>query len=233
VPLFGTFATDDTASFEENKSIFNGECTDSSLPFILFYGNIKPRFLIATLPEDTVLSVRGKATKTKDNKVYEVNDINTHRFFANAGIPDKMATVPLMISPQGDDSDYDVSVIRELFSYTEDGTGILGGDVDEGSTISVLSFQPENIKSTLMSKIDRLNTLQDVNGALVFSCVSRRKALMAVIEDLAELQLAQKSIRADIPFMMGYSGGELCPVSSKTGVLNNRFHNYSAVILLI
>jgi len=233
VPIFGTVATDDTASFEENRVIYNGVCSENAMPFILFYGAVNPRFLIATLPEDTVLSLRGKVTKTKGNIIYEINDINTHKFFADAGIPDKMATVPLMMSSP-DDSEYDdVSVIRELFAYSEDNAGILGGDVDEGSTISVLSFKPENIKSTLKNRIEKLNKLPDVNGVIIFSCVSRRKALLAVIEDLAELELAKGTIKPEIPFMMGYSGGEFCPVMSKDGTTRNRFHNYSAGILII
>jgi len=144
-----------------------------------------------------------------------------------------MATVPLMISPPVSDVRDEVSVIRELFAYTEEGAGILGGDVEEGSTISVLSFKPENIKSTFKNKVEQFNALENVNGVLIFSCVSRRKALQAVIDDLAELHIARDEIRQDIPFMMGYSGGEYCPVTLETGKPNNRFHNYSAAILVI
>jgi len=233
VPLFGTVAVDDTAAFEDSKTIYNGICSDNAMSFVMLYGDINPRFLIATLPEDTVLSLKGKATKTKGNFVYEVNDINTLKFFTDAGIPKKMATVPLMISPPVSDTNDEVSVIRELFSYTDEGVGILGGDVEEGSTISVLSFKPENIKSTFKNRVERINANKDVNGVLIFSCVSRRKALLAVFEDPAELHIARDDIRQDIPFMMGYSGGEFCPVASVAGTLNNRFHNYSAAILLI
>jgi len=233
VPLFGTVAVDDTAAFEDSRTIYNGVCSDNAMSFVLLYGDINPRFLIATLPEDAVLSLKGKATKTKGNFVFEVNDINTLKFFTDAGIPEKMATVPLMISPPVSDTRDKVSVIRELFSYTKDGTGILGGDVEEGSTISVLSFKPENIKSTFQNRVEQINASDDVNGVLVFSCVSRRKALLAVFEDLAELHIAKDDIKQDIPFMMGYSGGEFCPVTSVAGTLNNRFHNYSAAILVI
>jgi hypothetical protein len=32
-----------------------------------------------------------------------------------------------------------------------------------------------------------------------------------------------------MPFFMAYSGGEICPVKDRIGVLQNRFHNFTFV----
>ena len=203
------------------------------MPFILCYGNINPRFLIATLPENTNLPLSGKVTKSKNNFVYEVNEINARMFFTKAGIPENVSAFPLMINQVGNENDSKVHVIRELFAYSEDNTAIFGGDVGEGSTIFFLNFDPESIKSSSQCEIERINTFSDVNGAVLFSCASRRMVLLGVNEDKAELQIAKNTIKQEIPFMLGYSGGEICPVINNHGTLNNRFHNYSVAILVI
>jgi len=233
VPLFGSLAADDTLDFDGCETIYNGINTKDAIPFILCYGKINPRFLIATLPENTNLSLRGKVTKSKNNFVYEVNDINARMFFTGAGIPDNVTAFPLMINHSGNENDGKVPVIRELFAYNEDDTAIFGGDVAEGSAVLLLDFAAESIKSTSRNEIERINTLSGVNGAILFSCASRRMVVLGVNEDDAELQIAKDTINQEIPFMLGYSGGEICPVINNQGLMKNRFHNYSMVILVI
>jgi len=230
--LFGTIAADDTLEFNECDTIYKGQSTKDAMPFILCYGKINPRFLIATLPENTGMSLNGKVTKSKNNIVYEVNDTNARMFFTGAGVPDNVATFPLMITQTGNKSEGNVPVIRDLHAFSGD-TALFGGDVDEGSTFLFLNSDSESIKMTLKREIERTNTLSDVNGLVLFSCAARRMVLLGVNEDNAELQIAKDTIKREIPFMMGYSGGEICPVMNNKGILNNRFHNYSAAILII
>jgi len=231
-PIFGTLAADDTLEFNGCETIYKGLNKKDVMPFILCYGNINPRFLIATLPENTSLSLNGMVTKSKNNFVYEVNDTNARMFFTGSGLPDNVSAFPLMINQTGNENDDKVPVIRELFSYSGD-TAIFGGDVGEGSTFLLLDFDPESIKWTSRCEIEKINALSDANGAILFSCASRRMVLLGVNDDYAELQIAKDTIKKEIPFMLGYSGGEICPVINNQGILNNRFHNYSMIILVI
>ena len=232
-PFFGTLAIDDTATFNESETIYNGDNKKDAMSFVLCYGNINPRFFIGTLPENTSVSLRAEVTKSKENFVYEVNHINTRKFFADAGIPECMPTVPFMIDLKKRD-DYDgVPVIGGNAAFTEDGTAVFYGYVDEGSTFSLASCTPDDILSTSLHTINRLNELRDANGALLFPCVVRRMLTLGLNKPLSELEIAKERINPNIPFMMGYSGGEICPTSIKGGVPANRFHNYSLVILAI
>jgi len=232
-PLFGTLAIDDTVTFSESETIYNDSHSKDAMPFVLCYGNINPRFFIATLPENKSVSLRAKVTKSKNNFVYEVNYTNTRKFFAESGIPESMFTVPFMIDLKNRD-DYDgVPVVGGCAAFDEDGTAIFYGYVDEGSTFSLASGTPDDIFSTSFHKIRQLNELQDVNGALLFPCVVRRILMMGVNNSLSELEIAKEQMKPNIPFMMGYSGGEICPTSIKAGVPVNRFHNYSLVILVV
>jgi len=38
---------------------------------------------------------------------------------------------------------------------------------------------------------------------------------------------------AELPYMMGYSGGEICPMPGPDGKLYNRFHNYTFCAFVI
>jgi len=233
-PFFGTHAIDDTVSFKESETIYNGMNKKDAISFVLCYGNINPRFFIATLPENSTVSIRAKVTKSHGNFVYEVNNMNAQKFFIDADMHENMLIpIPFMIDLLKRD-DYDgVPVIRGYSSFTEDGTAVFFGDIDEGSTFSLLECTSDNVLSTSLREIKRINTLSNVNGALLFPCAVRRMPLLGANKPLSELQIAKNTINPDIPFMMGYAGGEICPTSIKNGVPTNRFHNYSLIILVV
>jgi hypothetical protein len=233
-PFFGTYATDDTVTFMESETIFNGMSAKDAVPFVLCYGNIKPRFLIATLNENSDLRLRAVVTKSTNNIVHEINNTNTREFFtAKMGLPKSMLTFPLLVSSSMHDNNDGVPVVREHNFYTEEGASVFGGNIDEGAVISLLKFDMDSILSTSLNEIGKINGMPDVKGVLLFSCITRRMVFMGSDTPLTELQLAKDSIKQDIPFMMGYSGGEICPTSTKDGIPSNRFHDSSMVILII
>jgi len=55
VPIFGAIATDDTLTYHLSETIYKGENSRSTMPFILCYGNINPRFVVGTFPEDKIM----------------------------------------------------------------------------------------------------------------------------------------------------------------------------------
>jgi len=238
VPIFGTIATDDTLIFEGSETIYNGEHYKFSMPFILCYGNINPRFLVGTLPEDKVMPYKGEITKSNGPFVQEINNINAYKYFEDIGfarngaLADNYLFVPFVID-QKKREDYDgIPVVRGHASFTEDGTAIFRGDVDEGSTFKLLTIGPDDILSTTRQKIDQINEMSGVNGVILFPCIVRRMMTQR-ISPLIELETVRDAIKPDIPFMMGYAGGEICPTSVSNSIPANRFHNYSLIILVI
>jgi hypothetical protein len=230
-PFFGTVAIDDTVTFKECETIYNGEHKKDAMSFVLCYGNIDPHFYIVTLPENESISLRAEVTKSKDNVVHEINNINARVFYAQSGIPESMITVPFMIDLKKR-TDYDgIPVISANNFFTEDGAAVFSCHVEEGSTFSLANFTIDDVLTTTQQGIKKITGLKDVSGALLFPCVIRRIPLMGIGKPLAELQIAQETLK--IPFMMGYSGGEICPTSVKNSVPTNRFHNYSIIILVL
>jgi len=238
VPVFGAIAIDDTLNFEGSMTIHNGESYKTAMSFVLCYGNMNPRFFVGTLPENKVMPYKGEITKSNGPFVQEINNMNAYKYFedigfaSNGALAENFLFVPFVID-QKKREDYDgIPVVRGHVSFTEDGTAIFRGDVDEGSTFTLLTCDPEDVLSTTRQKIEQINQLPDVNGALLFPCIVRHMLTMR-ISPLIELETVKDTINPDIPFMMGYAGGEICPTSIRNGIPTNRFHNYSLVILVI
>ncbi|MCL2138379.1 MAG: FIST C-terminal domain-containing protein [Treponema sp.] len=232
-PLFGTCAIDDTAAFSDCETVFNGTNYKSAMSFVMCYGNINPRFIIATLSENNTVSYKAKVTKAEGNCVYEINNDIAIKYFEELGFKECVKYTPFMIDLLKRE-DYDgVPVIRGHACFTEDGSSIFYGDVDEGSTFTMLRCDPDDILTATSQKLETINSLPNVNGVLLFPCAVRRAALLGVNKHLMELSIAREKISPEIPFMMGYAGGEICPTSVRDGVPTNRFHNHSLVILVI
>lgn len=233
VPLFGTHAIDDTALFSECETIYNGANYKAAMPFILCYGNINPRFMIATFSENSAVTPKAEVTKATGNCVYEIDHDIAFRYFQDRGFVESVTYTPFMIDLLKRE-DYDgVPVIRGHASFTEDGATVFYGDVDEGSTFTMLKCDADDIVSTTRQKARQINKLPDVNGALLFPCAVRRVALLSIGKPLLELKAAREAIDPKIPFMIGYAGGEICPTSVRNGAPTNRFHNYSLIILVV
>ncbi len=236
-PNFGTIAIDDTVSFDSSETIYNGVNSRTCMSFVLCYGNIKPRFLVGSLPENNVMSYTGEVTKAEGPLVAEINNINAYKYFeergfASNGAPtDSFLFVPFMIDLKKR-ADYDgIPVMRVLTSFTDDGTAIFRGNVDQDSIFTLSKCTREDVVSSTIAKMEEINNMPDVHGVLSFSCIIRRMVLGR--DPLAELENAKNTLNLNVPFMMGYAGGEICPTSVKDCSPANRFHNYSLVTLII
>ena len=238
VPIFGTIAIDDTLTFEESETIHNGENYKNAMPFVLCYGNINPRFIVVTFPQDKVMPYKGEITKSNGPFVHEINNLNARQYFESIGfakdgvLNENYIFVPFVID-QKKRADYDgIPILRVLASFTEDGTAVFRGYVDDGSTFTLLTCGPEDMLSATRQEVGQINDFPDVNGVLLFSCIARRLMTMR-INPLMELETVRDTISPGIPFMMGYAGGEISPTLMRNGIPTNRFHNYSLVILVV
>jgi len=237
--VFGTLSIDDTATFKSCKTIYNGESHECEMSFVLCYGNINPRFLIATVSDSTAISPKIPITKATGKYAYEINNMNAFEYFTSMGLVErKGAAGSFQFFPIKVDlinrEDYDgVPVILGLGYFTDDGAAVFYGDIENGSAITIMKCDVDDILLTTSDTIKQLNEMQNVNGALLFPCAVRRSALLGANKASLELENARAEINPEIPFMVGYAGGEICPTSSNDGIPTNRFHNYSLIILVI
>ena len=237
-PLFGMIATDDSLSFDDSETIYRGVGYKRAMPFVLCYGNLHPRFFVGTLPFDRVMPYKGEITKSAGPFVQEINNISSYKYFeeigfaSNGAFVENYIMVPFVID-QKERDDYDgIPVVRSHASFTENGTAIFRGAVDQGSTFTLLNCDPEGILATTREKVEEVNQLPDINGVLMISCIARRMMTQR-IGPMIDLDIAKDALKPEVPFMIGYAGGEVCPTSVRDRIPTNRFHNYSLIILVV
>jgi hypothetical protein len=237
VPLFGARPTDDTVTFDECVTLYNGKIAESSMAFVLCYGNINPRFLIATRPETDATPHKGEVTKSEGSIVAEVNNISIYKYFEEFGLvkdgdPDnKFLFMPIMIDHKNR-SDYDaVPVLSGISYFIDKYSAQFFCNVEVDSTLTLMNCRHEGMFASSFETFEKISGIPDVNGVLIFSCIVRRMMYLQS-DSMIELQSAKEKI-GGIPFMMGYAGGEICPTSVKNGIAANRFHNYTLIALIL
>jgi len=239
-PLFGAVAIDDTFFFKDSETICNGENYKTAMAFVLCYGNITPRFLLGMPSEDRCMPYKGEITKSNGPLVYEINNISAYRYFEGIGIArngilaeNATAFLPFLIEPKKRTAVDNTPVMRSLESFTEDGTAVFYGNIEEGSTFTILLCDADDALSTARQKTEQINAMSDVNGVLLFSCINKR--IISISDNpLIELEAVKDMIKSDIPFMMAYAGGEFSPVLSRDGAsVVSKFHEFSLVVLVV
>ena len=234
-PIFGGFPASDALDFAGSVVCLNGQISTSMNAFILCYGNINPRFVIATIPENKKLPYNGTITKSTENVVYEIDGRNALEYMSDIGFLDTTGLVipvakfiPFLLNQSVRD-DYDgVPVLRLISKIIPNEAVFFAGNMDAGSTFSTISIR--GYLQCAEKELNKIANMQNVNGVLVLSCITRQMLLYSS-NPLAELELAN-SILGNTPFMMGFVAGEYCPTSQRNGVYTNRFHNFSLIAVV-
>ncbi len=236
-PIFGTIAIDDSMTYENSAPICGVNSGHTMLSFILISGDITPRFFMATISGKRLLPYSGEITKSSGNIIEEINDVTAADYFESIGlakngvIDEGVQFLPLLLDFKKRE-DYDgVPVVRALVTFDECGAGICRGNIYENSVFKMSTFDGEDVLETTTALMDKLNNLENVNAILMFSCMVRRMSFGN--ESLAEAQRIAEIMNPNTPYMMAYSGGEICPTSYSLGAVTNRFHNYSLIVCVL
>jgi hypothetical protein len=237
VPNFGTVAVDHNPDYHESMVIFNGEAYPDRYAFVLFYGAIKPLFIVGGLSEKRAFRDKGVVTASAGNQLEGVNGISVADYLSSLGLQKGPDGAIMGINAHPFILDYNDGtqpVIRVMFAITPEGHAVCGGNMPVGASLQVgvidagevLSVTEETIKSALA--IGRSNGI--ANFMLIFSCVGRYFAQGFHPE--AEMQTVRDALKDNLPFHLSYSGAELCPVYERNGNTRNRSHNDSIVICM-
>ncbi len=228
VPIFGTVACDhDTAEYSNTYTVFNGECFQDRLSFILISGNVKPRFVVAATSEQNLRKQQAVITSSEGCLIKKINNMTARDYFESVGMSagkgiEGMSSVPFVVD-YGDGSQ---PVARAIFGLNEDGSALCGGYMPEGSTLYIGRMDEEDILQTAESSIKELLKTEGLAGILLFPCLGRNMVL--VLDPLAEINIVKEQIGDRVPWHLAYSAGECCPVYYVKGEhLANRFHNFT------
>jgi len=232
VPCFGTIAVDDTLDFSNCYMIYNGQHYQDRMGMILAYG-LKPKFYNANISHERILEKSATVTKSDGHVIMEVNERPVKEFFKDLGIMKAaetsfgMTSLPFLV----DYNDGTPKVSKILLNMTPEGHALCAGAVPEGSILQIAISDKKDILLTTEKAIDQiLADIQNASGLVAYSCIARYIELGANLYD--EMKLTSSKIKDEIPFLMAYSGGEICP-SFDDGVNTvNRFHNNAFVACL-
>jgi len=231
VPNFGTLAVDHNADYHDSRVLLGGEGYPDRFALLLIHGPIEPVFLVGAISDEKVFSEKGIVTASAGNQLQTVNGAPVIDYLLSLGLSqDKDGSIiginsfPIMV----DYNDGTKPVARAMFAVTPEGHAVCGGNIPVGSTLSIGTFDPEEILVTTRRTLQEAGRLKDHKTLLIYSCVGRYFA--QGYEPMAEFQKVTEQLDASVTYMAAYSGGELCPVYDQAGGTINRNHNNTIVI---
>ncbi|MDR1100082.1 MAG: FIST C-terminal domain-containing protein [Treponema sp.] len=237
VPCFGTLSIDDTADFQECYMLYNGEHYRDRMSMILVYGQIRPKFYLASLSESKLLDRSAVVTSSEGHILKEVNGRPVIEYFENLGLTKAsetayaMTSLPFML----DYMDGTPPVSKVFIGLNESKHAICAGAMPEGSTLYLGVLDKDDVLLTSRKAFqDALKETAEASGILIYSCISR---IMALGSDMfAEIEMIQKEAGGKVPFLMAYSGGEICPTrinpDAPGNAAVNRFHNNTFILCI-
>jgi small ligand-binding sensory domain FIST len=246
LPVFGAAAVDDSVSFKDDSFVVSNvggyNKYYNSIGFIRIYGNVNPKFYSVSISEKKILGKQAVITSANDRSILSLNEKPVIEFLNSLGLADfltqsgAISELSLMIK---EDDTMPVYSRTMLCFDEEKGSMECGAFVKEGSLLNIglferadmLSVAEKAIKTAVKeSASDGLSagagSGENSNAGVmfVFSCATRYVVFGA--DNYSELELLNK-YSGNLPYLMAYAGGELCPVLRKTGENVNRFNNQS------
>jgi len=229
IPVFGSNAIDDNPDYKNAKAFYNGKENPTTLSMALFYGDIKPSFSLGNVSDKNILPQKAVITSSKGNVIETVNNIPAIDYMQSLGLAPEgqmisFANVPLIV----DFNDGTQPAARVIIGVTPEKHIICAASMPQGTTLSVGSMNHEEVLRVSSKMFEDAAGKENKNGAFIFSCLARNSALG--LDAHAEMEVMQKTLNGKVPFFMGYSGGEFCPVRTPDGKFINRFHNDTIII---
>ncbi len=240
VPIFGGVTVDDTLDYHNSQVIYKGKGYSDQMACVLFYGDVRPRFFLATITYGKVFEETGLVTGSTGSLLRTIDGAPVSEFLKSVGIkPNEdgefvgINTYPYLVD-YNDGSD---PVIKIMFAVTAEGYAACGGDIPEGALLTVSIFDSNEILGSSKATISNLAEDVKENGAnlvLAYSCVGRYFSLG--VNAKAEVELLEDALsNCDVPYVFTYCGGELCPVGNKddSSILTNRAHNSTFIAVVL
>ena len=225
IPMWGSITNNIDFNYETVQTICNGENLPAGVGMMFLNGPVEPKFIVSSIPERNISNNRAVITKSEGAVLSEVNDMPILKYLADIGLiitKENITTTPLMV--HYDDAKEPVAL--GFYTLFEDGSVLTGGEMPVGTSFAVGSIDREGIFESAEEGLRQIHGYKDRQATLLLPCVTRY--IMLAPDQESELRLIKDKLTNDgLPFMMGYSGGEICPMLGQDGKLHNHFHNYT------
>jgi hypothetical protein len=231
-PIFGTLSNDTSLSYENSRTFRNGESHQYKVALLLMHGEVNPRFFVTAISEKNIQKQAAIVTESDGYLLKRVNNMPLLEYLGTIGVQDNglaaVTTLPFMV----DYGDGTKPVAMSMYAITPEGA-YCGGEMPVGASIVFAEVDYNSVIETAEKTIRQ--ALEDAekngaNGILSIPCFTRSLVLSPHSED--EMAKTIDLIGRKIPFMLIYSGGEICPVYNARHETVNRFHNLTYTLVI-
>jgi hypothetical protein len=239
-PLFGTLAHNDENNQEANLVVKDGKISSAMYAFIAFYGDIKPKFRVATsfsYDDEKNVGDDAEITEAEGPLLKTVNGIPSTEYLKRLGmLSDENISidwstwaVPAILTRK------DGSKVVRAFLGTDRGTGYIysAGTLEVGAKISFAYLDGEKTLSSAEKILTEITGAGE-NNIMIFSCAARSWSLgsqyLSELKKITECAEEHKQ-KNNLPlnYCVSYSAGEICPLLNDNGELVNTVHNYTLI----
>jgi hypothetical protein len=225
IPLWGSITSSVDFNYQTVHTLCNGENLPTGVAMMFLNGPINPRFISSSIPERNISGNRAVITRSEGAVLKEINDMPVLQYLTQIGLvinKENITTTPIMVYFGNSEK----PVALGFYALYEDGSVLTADAVPVGTSCAIGSIDAPGIFESAEAGLGQILSYADRQATLLLPCVTRY--LMLAPEQEGELQLVKEKLTRDgHPFMMGYSGGEICPLPDRSGKLHNRFHNYT------
>ncbi len=225
IPMWGSITNNIDFNYETVQTICGGDALKDGLAMMFLNGPVEAEFIVSSIPERNIANNRAIITDSDGAILRGVNDMPILSYLANIGLvitKENITTTPLMVYYEGAAE----PVALGFYTLFPDGSVLTGGEMPVGTSFAVGSIDREGIFESAEDGLRQIMAMKERQATLLLPCVTRY--IMLSPDQEGELRLISERLKADgKPFMMGYSGGEICPMPGPDGKLRNRFHNYT------
>ncbi|MDR1312748.1 MAG: FIST C-terminal domain-containing protein [Deltaproteobacteria bacterium] len=235
-PVFGTMCVTLEEGFVTARTLFAGEFHKLKMSVVLIYGEIRPRFFLGTISEEKYLKSKGVISDVKDGSVLKsVSGKPARDFLRDLGLAvDEKGDIliPYLFPLAVDYNDGSTPILRAMLKTMPDGAMLLAADVPVGATLSVSNIDAEEVGRVAQKTVEAVADEEDYSAVLIHSCAARYHVAEAVDSEL-EIGIVRERLDAKGGYLIAFSGGEICPVPTQSGSLENRFHNFTIIACVI
>ncbi len=224
IPMFGMIALDYIFESRDPRAIYNGADYKDCMALLLISDDVEPRFFVESISPEKVLQQKAIVTSSEGNILKSVNDMPAIQYLetlglAHEGTIESIPLVPLSV----DTGDGARPIFRAIFAVTPDGHVICGGDMPEKAILGVGSIDAEEVQATTTKLATEIMESGKANGAILFSCIARNRALG--LDPMHEIERLQSVFGDSIPYLFMYAGGEIYPDIVEGKALNKALND--------
>ena len=236
-PIFGTLSFSEVDNnFGFGKTLCGKEGFDDRVVMMSVSGPVNPKFYIGSVSEASIIMPDvGTVTKSHENIVAEINNMGAGEFFEKIGYdPGNMvkgAQITGFMVREHNESGEVVSNKLIGILKIEDGCGVFGGDVPEGSILSVATTSKEDVMTTAQEVVGQIEQNHENGTVILFSCAGRTFALLN--EPMKEYEYLRGALSEKYNMVTACSGGEICPTLVTETKAYNNAHNQTLVACVV